>query len=92
MKVRFSTIVFILCLLVAFGLGAFLLIVADGMPTPGLILLGISAFALARHLARRGRDVPSGDPGEDVRFRATQRERESYEQELERRRRGESDA
>lgn len=83
-------ILFALILAVVFGLGVFLAISADEMPAPGLLLIGIAVIVAAvdwhKRKSRRLSTRRSHDP-----FEATERDRETYEIEAERRRRGDSE-
>lgn len=91
MKVRLSEIVFILICLVMLVLGAILLIKADETPAPGILMVGAALIALIwRYRRDRGptRVVSTTDEDETS---PGKWDMEIYEQEAERRRRGESD-
>ena len=82
MNTRVKALLFALTLTLVFGLGVFLLVVADEMPAPGLILMAISVVvAVGRWGAGRS---DSGSPSSA--FDAMERDRESYEHDAERRR------
>ena len=90
MSARITGFLFFSVLAVVFGLGAFLLIAADEMPAPGLILMGVSvAFLIARFRGRAGR---RDTVDSEVAFEGSQQARDSYQYDVERRQRGEFDA
>lgn len=91
MSARITGFLFFIVLAVVFGLGAFLVIAAHQMPAPGLILMGVSiALLIARLTGRRaGRRDPVDSNGA---FEGSERARDSYQYDVERRQRGEFDA
>ena len=90
MSARITGFLFFTVLAVVFGLGAFLLIAADQMPAPGLILMGVSiALLVARLTGRSGRRDPVDSNGA---FEGSEQARDSYQYDVERRQRGEIDA
>lgn len=91
MKARLGTVVFLSILSAAFGFAVFLLVAADETPAPGLILMGVCGVALARYLTRNRPRTPEAADPHDIFPSANERDREIFEQELERRRRDESD-
>jgi hypothetical protein len=78
-----------LLLTVVFGLGVFLSVVADEMPAPGLLLILISVIFAIRFWFRRPGVLRSV---EQSAFDVTEIDRQSYELEAERRRKGDSDS
>lgn len=91
MNTRFAGILFFTILAVVFGLGVFLLIAADEMPAPGLILMAVSGTLLIRRLFSRNTHVKHAQVDEDGPFEAAERARESFQYDVERRQRGEFD-
>lgn len=90
MSARITGFLFFIVLAVVFGLGAFLVIAADEMPAPGLILMGVSiALLIARLTRRAGRRNQVDSNGA---FEGSERARDSYQYDVERRQRGEFDA
>lgn len=91
MKPRLASVLVTLLLIAVFGLGVFLLIAADEMPAPGLILMaGSGGIILYRWFGRHGHSMTSSD--DEGPFVASEQARESYDYDMERRRRGEFDA
>lgn len=90
MSARITGFLFFTVLAGVFGLGAFLLIAADQMPAPGLILMGVSvALLVARLNGRASRRDPVDSDGA---FKGSEQARDSYQYDIERRQRGEFDA
>jgi len=90
MSARTTGFLFFTVLAVVFGLGAFLLIAADQMPAPGLILMGVSiALVVARLTGRAGRRDTVDSNGA---FKGSEQAQDSYQYDVERRQRGEFDA
>jgi hypothetical protein len=91
MKSRFSSVLVVLLLLAVFGLGVFLLVIAEEMPAPGLILMALSGGAfLFRLFARGGARSAVGSSARNP-FAGSAQASESYDYDMERRRRGEFD-
>lgn len=95
MKVRLSEIVFVLICLVMLAFGTILLIKADDTPVPGMLMVGIAIMALIwRYRGDRHprRVVTDEDADEYEHYESPGKwDMEIYEQQAERRRRGESD-
>jgi len=90
MKSRLPSVLGTLFLLAVFAFGAFLLVKAEEMPAPGLILMFISGFIfLIRWKGRRG--IRSIRSATESPFTGLDQARESYEYERERHRRGDFD-
>ena len=90
MKVRFSAIVFVVLVVIAFGLGVFLLVAAEETPAPGLILVGLSSAVLIGYVIRSRRSGTSTTTTNSP-WTAIDQDRQSYEEDVERRRRDEPD-
>lgn len=89
MSSRIATWLVTLFVLLTLALGVFLLVYAEDMPAPGLILtLGSGAVLLYRLF---GRSAGQKSADEDDAFIMAEQNRESYQYEVERRRRGEFD-
>lgn len=89
MSSRIATWLVTLFGLLALALGVFLLVYAEDMPAPGLILtLGSGAVLLYRLF---GRSSGRTRADEDDAFVMAEQNRDSYQYEVERRRRGEFD-
>lgn len=90
MKSRFSSVLVVLLLLAMFGFGVFLLMNAEEMPAPGLLLMAFSGgILLYRWFGRR--PARSHNNSDDSHFDGLDQARESYDYEAERRRRGDFD-
>lgn len=90
MKSRISAFLVVLLLLAVFGFGVFLLMKAEEMPAPGLLLMAFSGgILLYRWFGRR--PALSRSNSDDGHFDGLDQARESYEYEAERRRRGDFD-
>lgn len=92
MRLRLREIIFILICLGVLVFGAILLIYADQTPAPGILMVGIALVALISRYGRNrhsGRVVPVTD--EEDEGPPGQWDMEIYEQQAERRRRGDSD-
>lgn len=91
MKVRLSEVLFILTCLVMLALGAILLIKADETPAPGIFMVAAAIMALIWRYRRDRHPTRGVSITDDDEERPGQWDMEIYEQEAERRRRGESD-
>lgn len=90
MKPRLASVLVALLLIAVFGFGLFLLVAAEDMPAPGLILMAVSGgIILYRLFGHSGRSMTSAD--DDDSFVGSEQARESYDYDVERRRRGEFD-
>lgn len=85
MKSRLASALFTALLIALFGFGVFLLVVAEDMPAPGLLLMTISGvLILSRFLRRKVRNTAYDDDG---RFDGIKQAHESLDYERERERR-----
>lgn len=90
MKLRPISALIALFLIAVFGFGLFLLIAAEEMPVPGLIVMLISGIVLLIHLMGRP-NVRASHTSSENPFTGLDQARESHEYELERHRRGDFD-
>lgn len=91
MKSRLASALVTAFLIALFGFGVFLLVVAEDMPAPGLLLMTISGvLVLSRLLSRRNTANALRSPRKSA-FSDSAQALKSYDEDFERRQRGDFD-
>lgn len=91
MKSRLASALVTAFLIALFGFGVFLLVVAEDMPAPGLLLMTISGvLVLSRLLSRRNTANALRSPSKSA-FSDSAQALRSYDEDFERRQRGDFD-
>lgn len=93
MKSRLLSVLGTLFLIAVFGFGAFLFVAAEEVPAPGVILMGVSGALLLRRFFGRGRGPgrQAASQHSESPFTGSRQALDSYDYDMERRRRGDSD-